>query len=99
MRLKVQRQDAQAREEADFMSSLSAREAELRRLEQAHRAAIKAHNSKLKYASSFQLTHFKSLMFCLSAACTCTFTPRLVKACHSQQTCTSACVLAACQYI
>ena len=48
MKLKADRRAAQQQEEADFMSSLSAREAELRRLEQAHQAAIKAHNTKLK---------------------------------------------------
>lgn len=51
MQLKADRQAALEREESEFMSSLSAREAELRRLEQAHQAAIKAHNTKLKYAT------------------------------------------------
>ena len=54
MQLKAKRQAAQEQEASDFMNSLSAREAELRKLEQAHQAAIKAHNTKLKYAADPQ---------------------------------------------
>ena len=48
MQLKAQRQAAEEQEESDFINSLSAREAELRKLEQAHQAAVKARNTKLK---------------------------------------------------
>lgn len=48
MQLKAKRQAAEEQEAADFMNSLSAREAELRKLEKAHQAAVKAHNTKLK---------------------------------------------------
>lgn len=51
MQLKAKRQAAEEQEASDFMSSLSAREAELRRLEQAHQAAVRAHNTSLKYAT------------------------------------------------
>ena len=51
MQLKAQRQAAEEQEASDYMSSLSTREAELRRLEQAHQAAVKANNTKLKYAA------------------------------------------------
>lgn len=54
MQLKAKRQAAQEQEASDFMKSLSVREAELRKLEQAHQAAIKAHNAKLKYAADLQ---------------------------------------------
>ena len=49
MQLKAQRQAAEDQEESEYIRSLSAREAELSRLEQAHHAAIKAHNAKIKY--------------------------------------------------
>lgn len=51
MQLKANRQAAEEQEASDFMKSLSAREAELRKLEQAHQAAIKAQNNKLRYAA------------------------------------------------
>lgn len=39
---------ADAKEDADFMLSLSTREAELAKLERAHQAAIRSHNQALK---------------------------------------------------
>ena len=48
MQLKAQRQAAEDQEESEYMRSLSAREAELSRLERGHHAAIKAHNAKIK---------------------------------------------------
>ena len=51
MQLKAKRKAAEEQEASDFMTSLSAREAELRRLQQAHQAAVRAHNTKLKYVA------------------------------------------------
>ena len=48
MQLKANRRAAEEQEDSEFIKSLSAREAELSRLEQAHQAAVKAHNNKLK---------------------------------------------------
>ena len=54
MQLKAKRQAAEKQEALTFMNSLSAREAELRKLEQAHQAAIKANKTMLKYAAELQ---------------------------------------------
>ena len=54
MQLKAKRQAAEEQEASTFMISLSAREAELRKLEQAHQAAIKANNTMLRYAAGPQ---------------------------------------------
>ncbi len=48
MQLKAKRRADEEKEDSDSISSLSAREAELGRLEHVHQAAIKAHNDKLK---------------------------------------------------
>ena len=48
MQLKAKRRAAEEQQDSDFIHSLSAREAHLSRLEQAHQAAVKAHNNKIK---------------------------------------------------
>ena len=48
MQLKVQRRAADSQEESEYIRSLSAKEAELSRLEEAHHAAIRAHNASIK---------------------------------------------------
>lgn len=61
MQLKARRQAAKEQEASDFISSLSVREAELRKLEQAHQAAVKARNTTLRYAAD----HIQSHRLCL----------------------------------
>ena len=48
MQLKAKRREAEEQQDSDFIQSLSAREANLSKLEQAHQAAVKAHNNKIK---------------------------------------------------
>jgi len=48
MQLKAKRREAEEQQDSDFISSLSAREANLSKLEQAHQAAVKAHNTNIK---------------------------------------------------
>ena len=53
MQLKAKRREAEEQQDSDFIQSLSAREANLSKLEQAHQAAVKAHNNKIKYVCAF----------------------------------------------
>ncbi len=48
MQLKANRRAAEEQQDSDFINSLSAREAHLSKLEQAHQAAVKAHNNMIK---------------------------------------------------
>ena len=53
MQLKAKRREAEEQQHSDFSNSLSAREAHLSKLEQAHQAAVKAHIINIKYVCAF----------------------------------------------
>ncbi|DBA90787.1 hypothetical protein WJX77_006942 [Trebouxia sp. C0004] len=62
MQLKAKRREAEEQEDSDFISSLSAREAHLSKLEQAHQAAVKAHNNKIKMELERQIAEREESM-------------------------------------
>ncbi|DBA69943.1 TPA: hypothetical protein ACH3X2_012436 [Trebouxia sp. C0005] len=62
MQLKANRRAAEEQQDSDFIHSLSAREAHLSKLEQAHQAAVKAHNNKIKMELERQIAEREESM-------------------------------------
>ena len=70
MQLKAKRREAEEQQDSDFSNSLSAREAHLSKLEQAHQAAVKAHIINIKYVCAFLVV---ACIAQLIAVCALTF--------------------------
>ncbi|DBB03299.1 TPA: hypothetical protein ACH3X3_010687 [Trebouxia sp. C0006] len=62
MQLKANRRAAEEQQDSDFINSLSAREAHLSKLEQAHQAAVKAHNNMIKMELERQIAEREESM-------------------------------------